>query len=165
MDLEALKTLVLKQAEEKGFGIKPEEIIISEKIALIHTEISESYQAYLKKQMTGPDGFYEEIGDVLQRVLHLGGVFNVDFSKKIDMDSKKNIETALLDLHNLTSQIYESHRRKDDAEFKKGIIKLAYTLEVLSKNFNFSLKEIILVKIERNKTRLWDKKKYNEKFV
>lgn len=166
MDLEELKILVLKQAEEKGFGIRPEDVIVSEKIALIHTEISESYQAYLKKQMTGPDGFYEELGDVLQRVLHLGGIFGIDFSikEKIVYD-KKSIESHLLDLHNLTSQVYEDYRRKNDNKFKKGLIKLAYSLEVLSENFDFSLKQIVLSKIERNKKRLWDKKKYNEKLV
>ena len=38
--------LIMKQAKEKGFGTKPEDVNVAEKIALIHSEISEAFEAY-----------------------------------------------------------------------------------------------------------------------
>ena len=43
LTLKELQTLIMEQAKKKGFGTKPEDINISEKIALIHSEISEAY--------------------------------------------------------------------------------------------------------------------------
>jgi len=72
--LRELTKLIMQQAEEKGFGTKPSEISIPEKRALIHTEVSESYVAYRHKKMKGKDGFEDELGNIIQRVLHLAGV-------------------------------------------------------------------------------------------
>ncbi len=81
--LKQLTTLVLEQAKEKGFGTKPEEINVAEKIALIQSEVSEAFEAYRHKNMHGKDGFAEEMGDAIQRILHLCGVLNVDVSEAI----------------------------------------------------------------------------------
>lgn len=78
-----LTALILEQAKEKGFGTKPEEINVGEKIALIHSEISEAYEAYRHKNIDGKDGFKEELGDVIQRVLHLCGIFDIDIQAEI----------------------------------------------------------------------------------
>ena len=78
LTLEQISILVMEQAKVKGFGTKPEEINVGEKIALIHSEVSEAFQAYRHKNMHGKDGFEEEMGDVIQRILHLCGVFGVD---------------------------------------------------------------------------------------
>src|SRR3989344_7922061 len=83
LTLNEFTKLVLEQAKEKGFGIKPEEINVGEKIALIHTELSEAYEAYRHKNIDGKDGFNEELGDVVQRVLHLCGIFNINIEKEI----------------------------------------------------------------------------------
>ena len=68
----------MEQAKAKGFGTKPEEINVGEKIALIHAEVSEALQAYRHKNMQGKDGFAEEMGDAIQRILHLCAVLGVD---------------------------------------------------------------------------------------
>lgn len=81
--LKQLTVLVLKQAKEKGFGTTPEEIDVAEKIALIQTEISEAYEAYRHKNMQDKDGFAEEMGDAIQRILHLCGVLNIDVTEAI----------------------------------------------------------------------------------
>jgi len=83
MEVDELLKLVMKQAEEKGFGTKPDEINVSEKIALIHSEISEAYEAYRKKNIDDKDGFKEELGDAIQRLFHLCGIFNIDIEKEI----------------------------------------------------------------------------------
>lgn len=81
--LKQLSALILKQAKEKGFGTTPEEINVAEKIALIHSEVSEAFEAYRHKNMNGKDGFTEEMGDVVQRVLHLCAALDIDIEESI----------------------------------------------------------------------------------
>ena len=83
MDLKTLTKIIMQQADEKGFGTKPDEINVVEKIALIHSEVSEAYEAYRHKNIDGKDGFKEELGDILQRVLHLCGIFEIDIEQEI----------------------------------------------------------------------------------
>ncbi len=85
-----LTELVLWQAKEKGFGTKPNEINVAEKIALIHSEISEAYEAYRHKNINGRNGFKEELGDAVQRILHLSGIFDIDLEKEILKKIKNN---------------------------------------------------------------------------
>ena len=73
----------MSQAKDKGFGTKPEDINVAEKIALIHSEISEAFEAYRHKNIDGKDGFKEELGDAVQRILHLCGIFDIDIEKEI----------------------------------------------------------------------------------
>jgi NTP pyrophosphatase (non-canonical NTP hydrolase) len=75
--------MVLQQAAAKGFGTTPEEINVAEKITLIHSEISEAYEAYRHKNIHGKDGFKEEMGDAIQRILHLCGVLEIDLEEVI----------------------------------------------------------------------------------
>jgi len=73
----------MQQAKEKGFGTKPEDIDVAEKITLIHSEISEAFEAYRYKNIYGKDGFAEELGDAVQRIFHLCGIFDVDLEEAI----------------------------------------------------------------------------------
>lgn len=81
--LKQLTSLILEQAKEKGFGTKPEDINVPEKIALIHSEVSEAFEAYRHKNIDGKDGFKEELGDAIQRILHLCGVLDIDVEEAI----------------------------------------------------------------------------------
>jgi len=94
LTIKNLTDLVMEQAKEKKFGTKPDEINVAEKIALVHSEISEAFEAYRHKNIDGRDGFKEELGDAVQRILHLCGVFNIDIEKEIlkKIDSNKNRE-------------------------------------------------------------------------
>jgi len=92
LNLKQLTTLILEQAKEKGFGTKPEEINVGEKIALIHSEVSEAYEAYRHQNIDGKDGFKEELGDVVQRVLHLAGIFDIDIEPEILKKVESNKE-------------------------------------------------------------------------
>ncbi len=83
LTLKELTKLVMRQAREKGFGTKPKETNVPEKIALIHSEISEAYEAYRHKKMKGKGGFEEELGDAVQRILHLCGSLDIDIEKVI----------------------------------------------------------------------------------
>ena len=88
--LKQLTQLVMQQAKEKGFGTKPKETNVPEKIVLIHSEISEAYEAYRNKKMRGKGGFEEELGDALQRILHLAGSLNIDIEKAVFKKMKSN---------------------------------------------------------------------------
>jgi len=81
--IKQLRDLIMQQAQDKGFGAKPKDINVAEKIVLIHSEISEAFEAYRHKNIDGKDGFKEELGDAVQRILHLCGVFDIDIEKSI----------------------------------------------------------------------------------
>ncbi|MFA5050854.1 MAG: hypothetical protein WC499_01940 [Patescibacteria group bacterium] len=83
MTIQQLIDLIMKQAKQKGFGVKPKEINVAEKIALIHSEISEAFEAYRHKNINGKNGLKEELGDAIQRILHLCGTLNIDVEKSI----------------------------------------------------------------------------------
>ena len=83
MTIKELTQLILKQAEEKGWGTNAKKIIVAEKIALIHSEISEAFEGYRHKNINRRHGFKEEIGDALTRILHLCGVLDVDIEKAV----------------------------------------------------------------------------------
>lgn len=89
--LKDLEKLIMEQAKIKGFGTKPEEINVAEKIALIHTEVAEAYEAFRHKDMDSRDGFRQEMGDIVARVLHLAGIMGVDIEAEIlkKLDSNK----------------------------------------------------------------------------
>jgi len=83
MEIKELQQLIMQQAKEKRFGVKPEDINVGEKIALVHSEISEAYEAYRHKNLDGEHGFKRELGDAIQRILHLCGIFEIDIEKEI----------------------------------------------------------------------------------
>ncbi|UCG95228.1 MAG: hypothetical protein JSV92_04255 [archaeon] len=83
LTIKKLTELIMEQARKKGFGTKPEEVDIPEKIALIHSEISEAFDAYRHKKIDGKGGLKEELGDAVQRVLHLCGIMGIDVEKEI----------------------------------------------------------------------------------
>jgi len=92
MEFRELQDKIIRQAKEKGFGAKPDDINVAEKIALIHSEVSEAYEAYRHKNIDGKDGFAEELGDVIQRTIHLAAALNMDIEKAIlrKIESNKN---------------------------------------------------------------------------
>lgn len=94
LTLKQLTDLIMKQAKEKGFGIKPEEINTIEKLALIHSEISEALEAYRYKNLEGKDGFAGELASAVIRILHLTGVYNINLEKEIirKIENNKNRE-------------------------------------------------------------------------
>ena len=83
LTIKELTKLIMQQAEEKGWGTKPEEVNRGEKIALIHSELSEAISAYRRDNITSKDGFNEEIADAVIRILHLCGIYGIDVEKEI----------------------------------------------------------------------------------
>jgi NTP pyrophosphatase (non-canonical NTP hydrolase) len=94
LTVKQLTDLLMRNAKDKGFGTKPEEINTMEKLALIHSEVSEALKAYRHKRMNGKDGFAEELADAVSRILHLAGVHNINLEKEIlkKIESNKSRE-------------------------------------------------------------------------
>lgn len=90
MTIKQFEKLLIKQAAAKGFGTDKSEIIVSEKIALIHSEISEAYEAYRHKKIRGRHGFAEELTDSVLRIIHLATLFNIDLEKEMLKKIKSN---------------------------------------------------------------------------
>lgn len=60
-----------------------------EKFALIHSEVSEAYEAYRHQIREGKDGYAMEMGDIVSRSLHLCGILGIDVEQEIT--SKLNL--------------------------------------------------------------------------
>lgn len=90
LSIRQLTAAVLQLAREKGFGVKPEEISVPEKIALIHSEVSEALKAFRHQNMSGKDGFAEELADIIIRTAHLAGVYGIDLDKEISKKMEYN---------------------------------------------------------------------------
>jgi len=87
--LNELKDRMMELAKAKGFGMTPKDVSVPEKIALIHSEVSEAYDAYRHKDI---EHFAEELADIITRVMHLAGVYGIDLEKEIikKIESNKN---------------------------------------------------------------------------
>ena|SRR3989338_4319110 len=92
LTLKQIEILISQLARDKGFGSRLSEINVLEKIALIHSEISEALEAYRLKKLKGKDGFGEELADAVIRILHLAGVCKIDLEEEIikKLESNKN---------------------------------------------------------------------------
>jgi len=94
LTLDELKKLVMAQAAEKRWGVRAENVNIPEKLALLHSEVSEVFEAYRHKRFEGRHGFGEELADVLVRTLHLAGLMDVDieeeFLNKIEINKSRS---------------------------------------------------------------------------
>jgi len=82
MDIKALQADIHKNAVNKGFW---EEVNIGEKLALIHSEVSEALEDYRAGKMNiryredgKPEGFPVELADIIIRVLDLAEYFKIN---------------------------------------------------------------------------------------
>lgn len=74
---------IMDLAQEKGFGTKPEEVNLPEKFALIHSEVSEAFEAHRHQKLEGKDGLESELADIVIRTLHLAGILGYDIESAI----------------------------------------------------------------------------------
>lgn len=86
-----------KNAVSKGWWPKNEVSNIPEKLALIHSEISEALEAYRTEQPNlfighndKPEGFGVELADAVLRIADLCGYLGIDLSHIIDLKMAYN---------------------------------------------------------------------------
>ncbi|NTU98430.1 hypothetical protein HGA64_00255 [Candidatus Falkowbacteria bacterium] len=81
---------VKRLAVEKNWGISPDEINLPEKFALLHSEVSEAYEAYRRGRSEGPDCISEELADIAIRLFHLCAILEVDLPSEINKKIERN---------------------------------------------------------------------------
>ena len=164
MDIEKIKQENLEIAKNKGFGVTVEEVNVPEKFVLIHSEISEAYEAWEKNNLTERHGVNEEIADIFLRTLHLVGIFNILIPSASDQEMllPRGFDGQIAVLHKITSQAYENYRQKREPEFFIGMVNLVFTIIKFAELNNINLEAEVQKKIELNKTRTWNKDQMNE---
>lgn len=90
MQLQELQKIITDLANKKGWGNKPNEVIFSEKIALLHGEVAELLEAYRFRRLKGRDSLGEEMADIIVRTLHIASIYKVDIEKEITKKLKIN---------------------------------------------------------------------------
>ena len=83
MNIATLQKQILALAKKKGWGTTPDDVIFSEKIALLHGEVAEALEAYRIGGMRNKDAVAEELADTLMRVLHIAGIYGIDVPKAV----------------------------------------------------------------------------------
>ncbi len=166
MDLETIKKENLELAEQKGFGSKPDEVSVPEKVVLIHSEISEAYSAFLNNNLNAKDGFYEELADVLLRTLHLSGIFGIMFASHLPVILlPADIHAQIAHLHKIVSEGYENYRHQHIEEFKTKLVELVSAVEEMGRVHRFDLQAKVRWKLDFNKNRTWNKGQMNEQIT
>lgn len=164
MTLNEIGKLFLELAEEKGWGNTKKMLVVSEKMMLINTEITELHEAIHGNPDNPKDTMESEMADILGRVLHLGLVWDVDFDTKVPFKSRfdghKNplSDSDYLYLHGLVSRGYDYYRHKKIPMFKKCLYKIAQEIVFLFGSMNIDIESAVLNKVEINKSRTWNRK-------
>ena len=100
MDIAKLQKEILALAKKKGWGTTPDDVIFSEKIALLHGEVAEALHAYRQHRMAGKDGVAEEFADIIMRTLHLAGIYEINvvkaIQKKLALNARRDWSTDQL---------------------------------------------------------------------
>ena len=176
MDLNSLGILFCNLAQEKGWGHTKETLVVSEKVILISTEITELKEARKNKNVLPKDTVASEYSDILCRTLHLGIVWGVDFNIKIHFRSKikstkiksTKIKFDLLDLlylHDLVATGYDYYRHKKINLFKKYLYIIAQETIKLSQTDCVDIIAASLNKLGIDKEREWYKKDLNGNYM
>lgn len=136
-------------------------------IALIHTEVSESYEAKNEKHFT------EELSDILIRVFDICGLYTYnlensyykltkfktieEFYSTHNLKNNKSIEKHLMDLHGELSKILEIFRDKNDIDKDKritdGFAEICYSVISIAKELKLDIINALEEKMNKNKSR------------
>jgi len=99
MELSQIQTEVHKLAKDNGWWIDADVKIVPEKLALIHSEISEALEEYRNGQLDHlyyresdgkPEGFGVELADAIIRILDLCGYLGIDVGELVQLKHEYN---------------------------------------------------------------------------
>ena len=124
---------------------------------------------------TARNHYREEWADLLSRVVHLGGIFGITFADRYSIipNGAPPIETVpppwdsvrFLTLYNWIQDIGAHYRKKRIPEFEAHIPYLAAYILESGRREEFDVYHLALVKLEKNRTRVWDANTLNERFA
>ncbi len=120
--------------------------------------------------------YKEEWGDALQRILHLGGCFGIEFPEADLANFNPTIFASaesserFLDFYEMVAGAYQNYRKMPGSLerrrlFERDLIALAHYCVYSSLADGFPVEDAVLEKIEKNKQRTWRREDYNEKIV
>ncbi len=201
---EELKKHIMQQAAAKGFGTRPAEVNVPEKILLIGSEVNEAFIAITQQKnrlediwrhlggdeeflMTRPfydpnretgyqgsfperDNYREEWGDTLQRTLHLGGIFDISFPPEYTqyqgpMPPIQDFSRRMFQVLGKTYEAHDHYRHKNLALFREGLVWIAQYCAAVASRDGFDIEEEVMVKVTKNRARVWDPASLNETFT
>ena len=103
------------------------------KLALVHSELDEAYQAYCQHDLDGPDGVVKELADTAIRVLDIAGACSLDLEEWLmklgevedpGVPPGARLPEFLLYLHGLVTECAEATRRENVEYFALGLARL-----------------------------------------
>jgi len=152
-----LQRKVHQNAVNKGFWKDNDNY--GQKIALIHSEISEAYKSFMFPEDC-KSSFEEELADVLIRMMDLAE--HADFSLFLNVIDKhgcyfllKSTDpiNQLLQAHFFMSEALEGLRKNDKDYFISMFSEAAVTIDQIAQNLNIDLSKAITEKVKYNGTR------------
>lgn len=135
---------------------------IGEMMVLIHSEISESFDAFSKDTMnltmddklTHRLGIEVELADTAIRIFDLAGYKQLNLcSPSVESDQHFDPYFEYLVLHSFISSAYEGYRKSNRQKFEQGLTNAIYQIIYISNNLKLDLESAILEKLEFNSKR------------
>ncbi len=108
-----------------------------------------------------------EWGDVLQRTLHLGGVFGYEFP---DLEIYPQVSVrGTHERGNKASRLVLAtgghYRKKRMYDFERGLVDIAHYCMAVAQTDRFDIEQVVLDKIAANMGRDWNPAQYHEQFA
>jgi NTP pyrophosphatase (non-canonical NTP hydrolase) len=153
-------------AVEKGWHLAPREF--GTLIALIHSEITEVYEAFAFDEDKA-----DECADILIRIFDLAGLYKYDLEnayyyrfgfrtleeqlESMEKKTNRSLEKFLMDMHRSVSKVLETYREKDDENKEMrimiGFVQVCLNVCDLAKTYDLDLPAAVYAKLEKNKIR------------
>jgi NTP pyrophosphatase (non-canonical NTP hydrolase) len=143
-----------KIADEHGWHEK--EITVPEIVSLLHSEITELYEAFKKNDM---DNFIEEMADIAIRNFDHTKYLCINLTEQVQKTGHfrvlqtTNILEICLELHNQVSRIFEHYRNQEDEAMNMAFGELAEQIGFYANMVGINLDKAIEIKCEVNRNR------------
>ncbi|KUK76561.1 MAG: Pyrophosphatase [candidate division WS6 bacterium 34_10] len=100
MDIKKIQEKIWQNKVDKNFNTTN----VEKEFCLTHGELSEAYQAYIKKE----DDLGEEVADVAIYLLALAKMLNIDIQKEILKKIEKNEKREYKKINGVTKRVKEA---------------------------------------------------------